>query len=44
MVQARKDMKNPNDIFMTHIRLKINIPARVKKKREVRSLIVEALF
>jgi hypothetical protein len=29
---------------MTYIRLKINIPARVKKKIEVRSLIVEALF
>jgi hypothetical protein len=29
---------------MTYIRLKINIPARAKKKTEVRSLIVEALF
>jgi hypothetical protein len=29
---------------MTYIRLKINIPARRKKKAEVRSLIVEALF
>ena len=29
---------------MTYIRLKINIPARAKKKAEVRSLIVDALF
>jgi hypothetical protein len=29
---------------MTYIRLKINIPARAKKKTEVRSLIVDALF
>jgi len=29
---------------MTYIRLKINTTARAKKKTEVRSLIVEALF
>jgi hypothetical protein len=29
---------------MTYIKLKINIPARAKKKTEVRSLIVDALF
>jgi hypothetical protein len=29
---------------MTYIKLKINIPARAKKKKAVRSLMVEALF
>jgi hypothetical protein len=29
---------------MTYIRLKINIAAKRKKKTEVRSLIVDALF
>jgi len=36
--------QDPNNIFMPYNRLKINIPARAKKKTEVRSLIVEALF
>jgi hypothetical protein len=42
--KIRRVLKDPNSIFMTHIRLKINIPARAKKKTEVRSLIVDALF
>ena len=47
IAQARNDTKilqDPNNIFMTYIRLKINIPAKTKKKMEVRSLIVDALF
>jgi hypothetical protein len=31
-------------LLPSYIKLKINIPARAKKKKAVRSLMVEALF
>jgi hypothetical protein len=37
-------LENSNIVFMTHINIKINIPARAKKKAAVKSLMVDALF